>query len=127
MVEKRRNTMGLLSVSVVAALVLVIVAWLEKPYPTGDGMRWVFSIVQVVAVWVGFAVTIVALARVKDELVRKVTFEAAAIAFIAFGILVSSYAFLRDAGLPELEWAYVWPIMLGLYLLSSLVVWRRYR
>src|SRR5215813_13947709 len=49
--------------------------------------------------------------REMDELQRKIQLEALAFGFATAAVLTLSYGFLQNAGLPDLSWVWVWPVM----------------
>ncbi|RZT41087.1 hypothetical protein [Cupriavidus agavae] len=62
-----------------------------------------------------------------DELVRKVQFEALAVAFAGTALLTFSYGFLEGVGFPKLSLFVVWPVMATLWILAGILCARRYR
>jgi hypothetical protein len=62
-----------------------------------------------------------------DELQRRIQLEALAFGFALAAIGTFTYGFLQNAGLPELSWVWVWPVMAGCWMVGQLVAQRRYR
>ena len=74
-----------------------------------------------------FAVLIVRSFREMDELQKKIQLEALAFGFTMAAILTLSYGFLQNAGLPAVNWVWVWPVMGICWAIGTLVAQRRYR
>lgn len=62
-----------------------------------------------------------------DELQRKIHLEAGLFAFLAKLIVSFAVGFLENAGLPRLNWTYVWPLGCACWSLGLGVAHRRYR
>ncbi len=62
-----------------------------------------------------------------DELQRKIALEALALAFGGTAIFTFAYGLLEGAGLPHLNWTYVWMVMGGLWLVGGFVARWRYQ
>ena len=62
-----------------------------------------------------------------DELQRIVALEALAIAFGGTAAITFGYGFLELAGLPHVNWTFVWPVMGVCWLLGDVIAERRYR
>lgn len=70
---------------------------------------------------------VVSFFREMDELQKKIQLEALAFAFATTAVLTLSYGFLQNAGLPELSWIWVWPVMAGCWIVGTIGARRRYR
>ena len=64
---------------------------------------------------------------VMDEMMRKMQFEALAIAFTGTALATLTYGFLENAGLPKLSMFAVWPVMAVLWVVGLGLGWLRYR
>ena len=62
-----------------------------------------------------------------DEFQRIVALEALAIAFGGTAAVTFGYGFLELAGLPHVNWTFVWVVMGVCWLLGDVVAHRRYR
>ena len=62
-----------------------------------------------------------------DELQLRIQLESLAFAFVAASIATFTYGFLQNAGLPDVSWVWVWPVMGLCWLVGQLVARRRYR
>jgi len=65
--------------------------------------------------------------RSVDELQRRIALEALAIAFGASAAITFGYGLLQIAGLPEINWSFVWAVMGGCWILGAIYADRRYR
>ena len=64
--------------------------------------------------------------REMDELQKQIQLEALAFAFAATGLLTFSYGLLQNAGLPQMSFIAVFPLMIALWGLGSFMASRRY-
>ena len=64
--------------------------------------------------------------RRMDELQQRMQMEALAFAFGGTAMITFSYGFLQSAGLPDLNWFFVWPLMTALWILGGLIARRRW-
>jgi hypothetical protein len=62
-----------------------------------------------------------------DELQRRIQFEALAFGFGTSGILTFSYSFLEGVGFPHLPLVFVFPLMIALWGIGTIIASRRYR
>ncbi len=65
--------------------------------------------------------------RRMDELMRRVQFEALAVAFAGTALVTFSYGFLEGVGFPKLSLFVIWPLMATLWIVASVLCARRYR
>ena len=116
-----------LALALGTALAIVAGAWVGRQFPPRSLARIAIALVQGAA----SAVLIVAIARPLrqlDELQRRIQLEALALAFAGTGILGTTYGFLINAGLPEIDWgSWIWPVMTVLWVVGLVVANRRYR
>ena len=116
-----------LALALATAVAIVAAAWVGRHFPPRSPARIAIALVQGAA----SAVLIVAIARPLrhlDELQRRIQLEALALAFAGTGILGTSYGFLINAGLPEIDWgSWIWPVMTVLWVVGLVVASRRYR
>ena len=61
-----------------------------------------------------------------DELQQRLEVEALAFAFGGTALITFAYGFLQDAGFPDLNWFYVWPLMGGLWIVGGFIARRRW-
>jgi hypothetical protein len=71
---------------------------------------------------------IVAAVRRMDEMQRKIHLDAMTGAFVATAFVALGYGQLQQAriGLPELNWAFLWSVMVVLWAIAYVVASRRY-
>ncbi|MEK6225712.1 MAG: hypothetical protein AABM40_05375 [Chloroflexota bacterium] len=62
-----------------------------------------------------------------DELGRRIQLEALAFGFGAAGMLTFAYGFLENAGIPQLSYIWVFPLMIALWGIGGAVASYRYR
>jgi hypothetical protein len=124
-VAKRKYRLRmLLSMTIYVALVYVSVRWLHK----GPAAPWKYIIAVMPMLPVFFVpVFVVQFLHNLDELQRKLQLEALGFAFAASALASLTYGFLENAGLPHLNWVWVWPIMGGFWITGMLSARRRYR
>ena len=115
------------TLAVVTALAIVAAAWIGKQLPLRSPGRIALALMQGVA----SAVLIFAIARPMrqyDELQRRIQLEALALAFAGTAILGTTYGFLVNAGLPDIDWgSWIWPGMVSLWVVGLVIANRRYR
>ncbi|MDE2696010.1 MAG: hypothetical protein OXH97_05775 [Chloroflexota bacterium] len=64
--------------------------------------------------------------RAMDELQQRMELEALAFGFAGTALITFTYGFLEQAGMPQLSWWWVWPIMAGLWILGGQLARRRW-
>jgi hypothetical protein len=114
----------LISLALYTVALVVSLTWLkagvEGPW------KYVISVLPVLpALGVPFAV--VRYCQAMDELQRRIQLESLAFGFAAAAIATFTYGFLQNAGLPDVSWVWVWPVMGMCWLVGGLVARRRYR
>jgi hypothetical protein len=75
---------------------------------------------------VGSPWAVVQYCRTMDELQLRMQLEALAFGFAAAAMATFTYGFLQNAGLPEVSWVWVWPVMGVCWLVGGLVARWRY-
>lgn len=114
----------LISLALYALALVVSLTWLkagvEGPW------KYVIALLPVLpALGVPFAV--VRYCQAIDELQRRILLESLSFAFVAAAIATFTYGFLQNAGLPDVSWVWVWPVMGMCWIVGGLVARRRYR
>lgn len=117
------TTMCVLLVLYGAALV-VSLRWLEA----GVGEPWKY-LVATLPVWpaLGIPWAVVQYCRSMDELQLRQQLEGLAFGFAAAAMATFTYGFLQNAGLPEVSWVWVWPVMGVCWIVGGVVARWRYR
>jgi hypothetical protein len=113
----------------VAMLAYLIVLALSMAFVNANpGSTWRFVVVLAPVVPALFVVlAVVRHVRRLDELQRRIQLEALALAFPSSALVTFSYGLLQQAGLPPLNWTWVWLVMGSFWLLGTVVAARRYR
>jgi hypothetical protein len=116
--------MVLVSLVLYSAALVVSLTWLKAGI---DGLwKYVVAVLPVLpALGVPFAV--IRQCHAMDELQRRIQLEALAFGFTAAAIATFTYGFLQNAGLLEVSWVWIWPVMAVCWMVGQLVVRRRYR
>jgi ABC-type cobalamin transport system permease subunit len=122
----RRYTLGILFASLLYAIALVISIYLLKHHNPPAPQKYLIAILPVVpALWM--PAIVLRFFREIDELQRRIQLEGLAFSFTATAVLTLAYGFLENAGLPRLNWVWVWPIMGVCWSLGLAIAHRRYR
>ena len=121
----RRYTVQILSsMAVYTIFVTLSVRWLR--HNPAAPWKYLIAVAPMLPALV-VPVAVVRFLREIDELQRRIQLEALAVAFTATAVITLTYGFLQNAGLPDLSWIWVWPIM-GISWVIGLAVARwRYR
>ena len=114
----------LISLALYAVALVLSLTWLkagvEGPWKCAIAVLPVFP-----ALGIPFAV--VRFCQAMDELQRRIQLESLAFGFGAAAIATFTYGFLQNAGLPEVSWVWVWPVMATCWIVGQLFARRRYR
>jgi ABC-type cobalamin transport system permease subunit len=122
----RRYTMGIIIASLLYAIALMISVYLLKRLNPPAPQKYLIAILPVLpALWI--PAVVLRFFREMDELQRRIQLEGLAFGFTAAAVLTLSYGFLQNAGLPQLSWTWVWPIMAVCWSLGLAIAHRRYR
>lgn len=121
---------GKYAVMLIAALVLYGVAlvvslrWLKA----GPPEEWKYSIaVLPVLPALGIPLAVIRFCQVLDELQLRMQLESLAFGFTATAIVTFTYGFLQNAGLPDVSWIWVWPVMAVCWIVGQVAARWRYR
>lgn len=108
------------------AAVIVATSFGARGLPKGSPPRIALAVVQSLATAVSIVVPLLGIRRL-DELQQRIHLVALAIAFAGTGIVIMTFAWLEEAGLPRVDWGIVtWPMMVGLWVAGFLFASRRY-
>jgi hypothetical protein len=123
--ESRRYLRSLaISMLIYMVLLFISIRWMKQAPPAP--WKYLIAVMPVVpALWVPVAV--VRFLRDLDELQRKIHMDALAFGFTLSAVLTLSYGFLQNAGLPDLSWTFVWPVMAFSWILGLFLSRRRYQ
>ena len=72
------------------------------------------------------AVACVRYYRTMDELQQRIALEALAFAFGGTALITFGYGFLDAAGLPRINWWWVWPVMASLWIIGGWLARKRW-
>ena len=75
----------------------------------------------------GVPIAAVCYCRTLDELELRKQLESVTFGFMVTAIVTFTYGFLQYAGLPDVNWVWVWPVMGVSWLVGRAVAWLRYR
>ena len=111
----------------IAGVVLVASAWWSRELPKGSIARIAIALFEG-AITAAVIIAMMRGIRRLDEMQQKIQLEALAFSFAGTGILATTYGFLINAGLPEIDWGtLVWPAMVVLWAIGLRIAGRRYR
>lgn len=114
----------LISLALYAIVLVLSLTWLKA----GVEGPWKYAIaVLPVLPALGIPFAVVRYCQAMDELQRRIQLESLAFGFGAAAIATFTYGFLQNAGLPEVSWVWVWPVMGTCWIVGNLVARRRYR
>ena len=75
----------------------------------------------------GIPLAVVRFCQAMDELQLRMQLESLAFGFAATAIVTFTYGFLQNAGLPEVSWVWVWPVMAVCWMVGQVAARWRYR
>jgi hypothetical protein len=121
----RRNG-RIIGTALAVAAVILVAAWIGRQFPPRSTVRIAVALVQgAVCAWL--IVMSTRPARHLDEMQRRIQIEALAFGFAGTAIVFSAYGFLVSAGLPEIDSSLIWPVMVVLWAIGTVIACRRYR
>ena len=89
-------------------------AWRYAVAPT-PMIPWAFTVVAYVRYY-----------RRMDELHQRMALEAFAFAFAGTALVTFTYGFLDFAGVPRINWWFVWPVMATLWIIGGFLARKRW-
>jgi hypothetical protein len=120
----RYSATMLISLALYAIALVVSLTWLKA----GVEGPWKYAIaVLPVLPVLGVPFAVVRYCQAIDELQLRIQFESLAFGFALAAIATFTYGFLQNAGLPEVSWVWVWPVMGTCWIVGYLAARRRYR
>ena len=118
------TAMMLISLTIYALALVVSLTLLKN----GIDGPWKYAVaILPVLPALGVPYAVIRYCQTMDELQVRIQLESLAFAFATAAIGTFTYGFLQNAGLPEVSWVWVWPVMAMCWLVGQLVVRRRYR
>jgi hypothetical protein len=113
----------LLSLALYAVALVLSLTWLKA----GMEGPWKYAVaVLPVLPALGVPFAVVGYCKTMDELQLRKQLESLAFGFAAAAIATFTYGFLQNAGLPEVSWVWVWPVMGVCWMLGQLLARWRY-
>ena len=114
----------LICLTLYTVALVVSLTWLKA----GVEGPWKYAIaVLPVLPALGVPFAVVRFCQAMDELQRRIQLESLAFGFAAAAVATFTYGFLQNAGLPEVNWVWVWPVMAVSWIVGVLLARRRYR
>jgi hypothetical protein len=107
------------------AIVLVVSLSLLKAGVEGP-WKYVIAVLPVLPA-LGIPLAVVSFCRAMDELQLRIQLESLAFGFALAAVATFTYGFLQNAGLPDVSWVWVWPVMAVCWIVGQLAARRRYR
>src|SRR3954471_22314684 len=114
----------MVSLALYAVALVVSLTWLKA----GIEGPWKY-VVAILPVLPALGVPLVTIRYVQsmDELQRRIQLESLTFGFATSAIATFTYGFLQNAGLPDVSWVWVGPVMAMCWLVGQLVARWRYR
>ena len=106
------------------AVCLVVALGVLHDHPHASWRPAIALLPMVPALFVPFVV--LQKIRAMDEMQRRIQFEALGFSFAASAVVTFGYGLLENAGLRQLNWTFVWPVMGTFWILGLLLARRRY-
>ena len=106
------------------AALVGISGWIVDANPGAD---WRYAVAVLPMLPVGFVLRDwLRLFRRSDELEQRIALESIAFAFGATALLTFTFGFLQLAGLPDINWLFVWAVMGSCWILGGRLARRRW-
>jgi hypothetical protein len=123
--ESRKYLLRILGLTLLYSATLVLsLRWLQHNPPA----PWKYPIAVLPVLPALFIpVAVVYFFRVMDEMQKRIQLEGLAFGFVATAVLSLTYGFLGNAGLPQPNWIWVWPVMAACWAAGLALAYRRYR
>ena len=121
---RRRYNRDFVGVLVVYGAILAVTGLVVDANPDAGWRYAVAPLPMVPAVYL--VVASVRYYRHRDELQQRIALEALAFAFVGTALITFTYGFLDFAGLPRINWWFVWPVMGTLWALGTWLADRRW-
>jgi hypothetical protein len=114
----------IVSFALYAAALIISLTWLKA----GMEGPWKYAVaVLPVLPALGVPLAVVRYCQSMDELQRRIQLESLTFGFASAAIATFTYGFLQNAGLPDVSWVWVWPVMGVCWMVGQLVARWRYR
>jgi len=113
-----------LSLALYSIVLVISLSWLKAGVE--GPLKFAIAVMPVIPA-LGVPLAVVRLLESMDELQRRIQLESLAFGFAAAAVATFTYGFLQNAGLPEVNWVWVWPVMAVSWIVGVLLARRRYR
>ena len=113
-----------LSLALYSIVLVISLSWLKAGVE--GPLKFAIAVMPVMPA-LGVPLAVVRLLESMDELQRRIQLESLAFGFAAAAVATFTYGFLQNAGLPEVSWVWVWPVMATCWIVGHLFARRRYR
>jgi Na+/H+-dicarboxylate symporter len=112
------------SFALYAAALVVSLLWLKADPQVP--WKYLIAILPVLPA-MGIPVAVIRFIQSMDEIQLRLQLESLAFGFAATAIVTFTYGFLQNAGLPDVSWVWVWPVMAMCWIIGQLAARWRYR
>ena len=120
----RNVVMMLISLALYAVALVISLKWLQAGV---DGpLKYSVALLPVLPA-LGIPLAVIRYCQAMDEFQQRIQLESLAFAFASAAIATFTYGFLQNAGLPDVSWVWVWPVMAVCWIVGLLVARWRYR
>jgi hypothetical protein len=118
----------LFGLALLAAALMIGGSLVSAKTDLAPALRVALAIVPLIPL-AALAWSIVSAVQHLDEMQRKIQLDAMTGAFVATAFVALTYGQLQHAhiGLPELNWAFLWPVMVVLWAVAYVLASRRYQ
>jgi hypothetical protein len=120
----RYTAVMLLSLGLYSIVLVISLSWLKAG--AHGPLKYAIAVMPVMPA-LGIPLAVVRYVEAMDELQRRIQLESLAFGFATAAVATFTYGFLQNAGLPEVSWVWVWPVMAVCWMVGQLVARRRYR
>ncbi len=114
-----------LSAMAAYVVVLIVALTLINLSPNNAWWRIPLALTPVIPAIFGMIAYIRFISRM-DELQRRIQFEALAFGFGVSGLIMFSYGFLESIGFPHISLLWVFPFMIAMWGIGTIITSRRY-
>jgi hypothetical protein len=114
----------IISLALYAVALVISLTWLKAGIE--GPLKYAVAVLPVLPA-LGVPLAVVRYCQSMDELQRRIQLESLTFGFAAAAIATFTYGFLQNAGLPDVSWVWVWPVMAACWIVGKLVARWRYR
>lgn len=114
------------SAMAIYSILLIATTLITQRLPDGNPLKFGLIVLPVIPV-VFALLAFVRFFESMDELQKSIHLYALAFAFAASGLISFTYGLLENAGLPQLSWVWIFPMMIAFWGIGSWLASRKYR